>query len=171
MASLMGASRTTYSASVRTNDEPAMEAAYARSAAEPPATMNVTRKAMPSAVLEIEARRRRRWYLEDLSSFITRSERSGRSERSDRSIELNGDQFRNARFLHCDPVQSVGDLHRPPVVRDEDELRPVEHAAQHLDEPSDVRIVERRVDFVEQAERARSEEHTSELQSRSELVC
>ena len=31
----------------------------------------------------------------------------------------------------------------------------VEHAAQHLDEPADVRIVERRVDFVEQAERAR----------------
>ena len=40
-------------------------------------------------------------------------------------------------------------------MRDDDELRAVEHAAQHLDEPADVGVVERRVDLVEQAERAR----------------
>src|SRR5437899_13045650 len=38
---------------------------------------------------------------------------------------------------------------------DEDELRVLLHAAEHPDEPPDVRIVERRVDFVEQAEGTR----------------
>ena len=41
------------------------------------------------------------------------------------------------------------------MVRDEDELRVVLHAAQHLHEPPDVGIVERRIDLVQQAERAR----------------
>src|SRR5436190_23453345 len=107
---------------------------------------------MPSTVLVIEARRRRRWYLAYLSSFIKRSDRS---ERSGRSVQLNGNQLRNARLLHCDAVQPIRNLHRPPVVRDEDELRAVEHPAQHVDESSDVRVVERRVDLVEQAEQAR----------------
>ena len=53
------------------------------------------------------------------------------------------------------PYRPVGDLHRLAVVRDQDELRVLLHALEHLDEPADVRIVERRVDLVEQAERAR----------------
>ena len=58
-------------------------------------------------------------------------------------------------LFHRDAVEAVGDFHGLAVVRDEDELGVLLHAAQHLHEPADVRLVERRVDLVEQAERAR----------------
>src|SRR2546428_6984857 len=54
------------------------------------------------------------------------------------------------------------------------------HRTYHRGKPADVGLVERRVYLVQDAERAglvdapldeRSEEHTSELQSRSDLVC
>src|SRR5213594_4330100 len=80
------------------------------------------------------------------------------------SVQLDRDQLGHARLLHCHPIEPVGDLHCFPVVRDHDELRVLLHAAQHLDEPADVRIVERGVDFVEQAERARLEPEHREHQ-------
>src|SRR5450759_5803432 len=71
-------------------------------------------------------------------------------------IELNGDQLRDAGLLHRHAVEPVRDLHRLPVVGNEDELRVFLHALEHLHETPDVRIVQRRVDTVEQAERARA---------------
>src|SRR5262245_7356047 len=71
------------------------------------------------------------------------------------SVQLDGNQLRNARLLHGNAVQAVGDLHGFAVVGNNDELRVLLHTAQHLHEPADVGVVERRVDLVEQAERAR----------------
>jgi hypothetical protein len=52
-------------------------------------------------------------------------------------------------------VEPIGNLHRLAVVGDENELGVRLHRPQHLHEAADVGIVERRVDLVEQAERAR----------------
>src|SRR5262245_12412545 len=68
------------------------------------------------------------------------------------SVQLHGNQLRHARFLHRHAVQAIGNLHGASIVGDEDELRAIEHPGQHLDEPSHVCIVERRVYFVEQTE-------------------
>src|SRR5579864_6797091 len=73
------------------------------------------------------------------------------------SVQLDRNQLRDARLFHRHAVEAIGDFHRLPVVRDDDELRVRLHAAQHLDEAADVGVVERRVDLVEQAERARLE--------------
>src|SRR6185369_4326508 len=80
------------------------------------------------------------------------------------SVQLDRDQLGHARLLHCHPIEAVGDLHCFPIVCDDDELGVLLHAAQHLDEPADVGIVERSVDFVEQAERARLEAEHAEHQ-------
>src|SRR5712692_3915881 len=71
------------------------------------------------------------------------------------SVQLNRDQLRDPGLLHGHAVKTVGDLHRLPIVSDEDELGVLLHAAQHFHEPADVGVVERRVDLVEEAERAR----------------
>src|SRR5262245_20505835 len=72
-----------------------------------------------------------------------------------RSVQLDGDQLRDTRLLHGNAVQAVGDLHGFAVVGDDDELGVLLHAAQHLDEPADIGVVEGGVNLVEQAERAR----------------
>src|SRR5947199_223542 len=64
----------------------------------------------------------------------------------------DGDDLRDACPLHRDAVERVGHLHRPAVVGDEHELRSRGHLADELIEATDVRLVERRVDLVEQAE-------------------
>src|SRR5262245_7961227 len=71
------------------------------------------------------------------------------------SVQLDGNQLRNARLLHGNAVQAVGDLHGFAVVGNDDELRVLLHPTQHLDKAADVGVVERRVDLVEEAERAR----------------
>src|SRR5687767_11153955 len=76
-----------------------------------------------------------------------------RSQGTSVLVQLQRDQLRDAGLLHGDAVEPVGDLHGLAVVRDQDELRLVLHAAEHLDEAPDVGVVERRVDLVEQAER------------------
>ena len=43
--------------------------------------------------------------------------------RAGRSVQLHRDQLRDARLLHGDAVEAVGDLHGLAVVGDEDELR------------------------------------------------
>src|SRR5947208_8202312 len=55
---------------------------------------------------------------------------------------------------HRHPIEDIRGLHRPLLVRDDDELRAIRVAAQQLDEATDVRIVERGLDLVEQVERA-----------------
>src|SRR5262249_13383285 len=52
------------------------------------------------------------------------------------------DDLRHAVAAHRDAVEDVGRLHRPLLMRDHDELRAVGVAAQQLDEPPDVRVVE-----------------------------
>ena len=47
-------------------------------------------------------------------------------------------------------------------MRDHDELRPIRVAAQQLDEAADVRVVERRLDLVQEIERARPGEEQRE---------
>src|SRR5947209_7736137 len=47
-------------------------------------------------------------------------------------------------------------------MRDDDELGPVGVAAQQLDEAADVRVVERRLDLVQEIERARPREEERE---------
>src|SRR5690349_15773410 len=125
----MRPSNTTYTTSVITNDEPVLDSAYARSAADPPVTTSAMSRPMPSTVLAIEARRRRRWYLVDLSSFTCLAPRK---RGAPTLIQLNRDELGDPRFLHGHAVQPVGNLHRPPVVRDENELGAVEHAAKHF---------------------------------------
>src|SRR5262249_40276024 len=56
----------------------------------------------------------------------------------------------------------IGGLHRRLLVGDDDELRPVGEAAQERDEAPDVRVVERRLDLVEQVEGARPREEERE---------
>src|SRR4051812_13522391 len=78
--------------------------------------------------------------------------------------ELHRDDLRDARLLHGDAVERVGDLHGALVVRDDDELGGAAHLPDHLVVPADVRLVERRVDLVEQAERRRLDQEDGEDQ-------
>ena len=78
--------------------------------------------------------------------------------------EVDRHQLRDARLLHRHAVQPVGDLHRAPVVGDDDELRAVGHLAHQLVEAADVGLVERRVDLVEDAERRRLDQEDREQQ-------
>src|SRR6266540_7447466 len=53
-------------------------------------------------------------------------------------------------------VQHVGHLHRPLLMRDDQDLGVLGEAPHQLQEPVEVDIVERRLDLVHQIERARS---------------
>src|SRR5262249_53590227 len=70
------------------------------------------------------------------------------------SVQLDRDQLGDAWLFHGDAVKAIGDFHCLAIVRDQDELRVLLHATQHLDESTDIRVVERGIDLVEQAERA-----------------
>ena len=63
---------------------------------------------------------------------------------------------------HGHAVEHVGRLHGALLVRDHDELRAVGVAAQQLHEAGDVRVVERRLDLVEEVEGARLREEERE---------
>src|SRR2546427_3604444 len=89
-----------------------------------------------------------------LQRYVTRASGNTYAQRGV-SVQLNRDQLRDPRLLHGHAVQTIGDLHRLPVVRDEDELSVLLHAAQHFYEPADVCVVEGRVDLIEEAERTR----------------
>ena len=81
-----------------------------------------------------------------------------------RAAQVDRHQLRDARLLHRHAVEPVGELHRALVVRDDDELRPIRHLAHDLVEAVDVRLVERRVDLVEHAERRRLDLEDGEQQ-------
>ena len=68
-------------------------------------------------------------------------------------VHPDADDARNARFLHGHAVEHVDHLHRALDVRDEDELRPIGHRADHLVVSGNVGFVERGIDLVEDAER------------------
>ena len=65
------------------------------------------------------------------------------------------DDLRHSVGAHRHAVEDVGGLHRPLLVRDDDELGTVGVAAQELDEARDVRVVERGLDLVEEVEGTR----------------
>ena len=58
-------------------------------------------------------------------------------------------------FFHGHTVKHIGFCDGPFIVGDDDELALADKTIEDFDEPVDVRFVERRVHFVEHAERAR----------------
>src|SRR5512139_2070595 len=76
--------------------------------------------------------------------------------------ELDGDGLGDPGLLHGDPVEDVRQLHRPLVVRDEEELVPGGHLADHGVEPVDVGVVQRGVHLVQQAEGGRVDQEDRE---------
>src|SRR5689334_7074196 len=73
-----------------------------------------------------------------------------------------GDDLRDTVGAHRDAVEAVSGFHGPLLVRDHDELSSVGVAAEQLDEAADVRVVERRLDLVEEIEGTRPREEERE---------
>ena len=72
---------------------------------------------------------------------------------------------------HRDAVEDVGRLHRPLLMRDDDELRAVGVAAEQLHEARDVGVVQGSLDLVEEVEGARPrEEEREEERDRAERL-
>src|SRR5215218_8120462 len=69
-----------------------------------------------------------------------------------RLVDVDGDDARYARLGHGHPDQLLGHFHRDLVMADEQELRLRRHALDQLAETRGVRVVERCVYLVEQAE-------------------
>ncbi len=67
----------------------------------------------------------------------------------------HGNEFRAAGLFHGDSVEDVGGFHGSFGVGDDDELRFAGHLPEEADEALVVDLVERRVDLVQDAERAR----------------
>src|SRR5215207_4465222 len=86
----------------------------------------------------------------------------GRFVRRSRRRQAARDHLRDAVAGHRDAVEAVGGLHRALLVCDDDELRAVGEAAQQRQEAVDVEVVERRLDLVENVERARPGEEDRE---------
>ena len=81
------------------------------------------------------------------------------------------DDLRDAVRAHRHAVEDIRGLHRPLLVRDDDELRAIGVAAQELDEARDVRVVERSLDLVQEVEGARPrEEEREEERDRAERL-
>ena len=70
-------------------------------------------------------------------------------------IDAHAEQPADAGRAHGDAVNAVGLFDRAPVVGDDHELRLRRPFLQRVDEAFDVRLVERRVYLVEDAERRR----------------
>src|SRR5581483_10349829 len=71
--------------------------------------------------------------------------------------QLDRHELRDAGFGHRHAVEDVRGLHRELVVRDHDELGALAHAVDHRIETAEIRLVERRIDLVQHAERRRPE--------------
>ena len=85
--------------------------------------------------------------------------------------EAHRHQLRNARLLHGHAVENGRDAHGLLAVRDEHELGLHAHLLDQFGEAADVGLVERRVDFVEDAERAgRVLENADQQGQRSERL-
>ena len=81
------------------------------------------------------------------------------------------DHAGHAVGAHADAVQAVRRVHRALLVRDDHELGSVGIAAHELQEAVDVRVVERRLDLVEDVEGARpGEEHGEQERQRHERL-
>ena len=69
--------------------------------------------------------------------------------------QIHGYQGGYTLFLHGNTIQTVCRRHRAAPVRNHNELRALRQLMQILCKTSDVGIVERRLDLVEQTERGR----------------
>ena len=67
--------------------------------------------------------------------------------------KIDRHQLTYARFLHCYAVYHINSIHRHFVVRNDDELAVFRKFSDHVCELPHVRIIERRVHFVENTER------------------
>src|SRR5262249_18833423 len=67
--------------------------------------------------------------------------------------QLHSDEFAHTAFFHGHSVENVCFRDRPFVVGNDDELALSDETIEHPHEPIDVAFIERRVDFVEHAER------------------
>src|SRR5436190_1940723 len=70
--------------------------------------------------------------------------------------QLDGNEAGEPWLLHGDAVENIGGFHGLSVVGNDDELGLGAELAQHPDEPVDIRVVERRIDLIEDAEGART---------------
>src|SRR6266850_2095474 len=68
--------------------------------------------------------------------------------------QLDGNEAGEPWLLHGDAVEDIGGFHGLSVVGNDDELRPRAELAQHPDEPMDIRVIEGRINLVEDAEGA-----------------
>src|SRR2546427_8787220 len=80
------------------------------------------------------------------------------------SVQVDRDELRQARLFHGDAVEHIRSFHRLPVVGDHQELRLAGQLPQDAQKPVDVRVVERRIHLVEDAEGARAEIEDGEEQ-------
>ena len=69
--------------------------------------------------------------------------------------KADGNKGGNAFFLHRDAVELVGHLHGAAAVGDDQELRAAAQPVQIVREALDVRLVQSRLDLVQQTERGR----------------
>src|ERR1700733_11666187 len=67
---------------------------------------------------------------------------------------FDADEFGNAGLLHGDAVEDRAHFHRLAIVGDHNELGLAAHFGEHAIEAADIGFIERRVHFVENAERA-----------------
>src|SRR5208282_3119949 len=67
----------------------------------------------------------------------------------------DADELRDAGLLHGDAIEHAPSLHCLAVVGDNDELRLRAHVPDQACEPPDVRLIEWRIDFVQDAEGTR----------------
>src|SRR5260370_31208303 len=70
------------------------------------------------------------------------------------AFRMDAEDLREAGFLHGHAIEDRAGFHGFAIVGDDDELRLAAHVADEAREAADVRLVERRVDFVEDTERA-----------------
>src|SRR5688572_20411766 len=73
--------------------------------------------------------------------------------RSPLLLEFYRDDLGHTRFLHGHAIEGPGGFHRSFVVSYHDKLSLLRHLGDLTDEPADVRVIKRRVDLVQQAER------------------
>ncbi len=78
------------------------------------------------------------------------------------SFHFHRNELCNPRLFHRNPIEQVGFFHRPFIVRDDQELGVVRHPPQDTEETAAIFLVEGRVDFVKNTERARVDQETRE---------
>src|SRR6185295_4996207 len=71
-------------------------------------------------------------------------------------LELDRNEFLDARLFHRDSVESARGFHRSLVVGNDKELRVAAHLYHLLREPSHVDLIKRRIDLVKYTERRRA---------------